>query len=247
MKKYKFNKYVLKAVDYLYDEYRLRGFGSAILTHDIRYGKYGTIFRTGGDRTMSVAAMMEVILTAMQIYETDTEDSTVWDYLPKHSWEGLGVNDIKAHIWVNHELMAHGTADALRHFNMGENIPFRELAPGSFVNFYRRNGSGHAVVFLSHIDESGEPLEDWNENAVGFRYFSAQGGYEVGTGGLDYRHAIFATDDYEANGYPAMPYRRDIGVIYSTNQKEFNTGILWHPHRWGKHSRIKNLEKKIKT
>ena len=244
MKENNFNNYILQAVDYLYNEYRLLGFGSAILTHDIEYGKYGTIQRTVGGRTMEVAAMIEVILTAMQLYETDTEDITVWDFLPKHSWEGMGVNDIKAHIWVNRDLMSYGTADALKHFNMGENTPFRELSPGSFVNFHRRNGSGHAAVFLSHIDKSGDPLETWNENAIGFRYFSSQGGYEVGTGGLDYRYAIFATKEYEANGYPSMPYRRDIGVIYSTKQQELNTGIMWHPHHWGKHSRKINLEKK---
>ncbi len=34
---------------------------------------------------MCVAAVMEVILVAMQLYEQDTGDSTVWDYLPMRS------------------------------------------------------------------------------------------------------------------------------------------------------------------
>jgi hypothetical protein len=159
----------------------------------------------------------------------------------------MGAKDIKAHIYVNSDLGSFGTSDALRNFNMGENLPFRELLPGSFINFNRHNGTSHAAVFLSYVDAAARESETWNEAVVGFRYFSSQGGYDVGQGGLDYRYAIFFTDEYEENGYPSMPYRRDLGVTYSTNQQILNTGILWHPNQWGNLSWLQIFANRIKN
>lgn len=222
-----FHDYVLAAVDYLDAEYRLLGYDSAVLTHDIPYGSYGTIVRSGGAKTMCVAAAMEVILTAMTLWAEDTGDATVFDFLPIESWQTLHSNHIKAHIWVNHELNSYGTADALVHFGMGENVAFEQLRPGSFLNLNRTNGTGHAVVFLSFIDIEGNEFEVWNDSVVGFKYFSSQGGLAVGAGGLDYRYAVF-----DAYGTPTMPYKRDTGVIYSTNTKYLNTGMMLSPPRW---------------
>jgi hypothetical protein len=178
---------------------------------------------------MCVAAVMEVILTAMQLYADDTGDATVWDFLPIDSWKYLGADNIKAHIWVNADLDAYGTADALRHFGMGENVPFELLQPGGVININRTTGTGHAVVFLKFIDIDGTEYDTWNDQVVGFRYFSSQGGYDPGTGGLDYRCAIFS--DY---GSPTMSCRRDLNVIYSTNQQLLNTGHMFAPAFWSK-------------
>jgi len=222
-----FNSYILEAVDYLYDNYSLLGYDSAVLTHDIPYGDYGIIPVSGGAKTMCVAAVMEVILTAMNIYFDETADSSVFDILPIRSWKYLGTSDLKAHIWVNYDLNAGGTADALRNFNMGGNIPFEELEPGSFVNINRTSGTGHAVVFLSFIDIDGTEYTEHNEDVIGFRYFSSQGGYDIGAGGLDYRYAVF--DEF---GTPTMPYNRDTGIIYSTDQHYLNTGAMFMPTYW---------------
>jgi hypothetical protein len=222
-----FNDYVLAAVDYLYDEYRLLGYDSAVLTHDITYGEYGIIPMTGDAKTMCVAAVMEVILTAFNIYADDTGDNSVYDTLPIRSWKYLGEFDLKAHIWVNYDLNAGGTADALRNFNMGGNIPFEELKPGSFVNVNRTTGTGHAVDFLSFIDINGDEYTEYNENIIGFRYFSSQGGYNIGDGGLDYRYAVF--DEF---GSPEMPYKRDTKIIYSQDQHLLNTGVMFMPQYW---------------
>ena len=224
-----FNDYILDAVDLLYAEYGLLGYDSAVLTHDIEYGDYGIIERSGGAKTMCVGGMLEVILTAMQLYVEDTGDESIWDVLPQRSWERLGEGDFKAHLWVNYDLFAGGSADALRHFGMGENIGFKSLLPGSFINLNRTSGTGHAVVFLSYIDANGEEVATWNEEVVGFLYFSAQGGYEEGAGGLDYRYAVFSEF-----GKPAMPYKRDSGVIYreENDQKYLNTGMMYHPALW---------------
>ena len=49
-----------------------------------------------------------------------------------------------------------GTGHALLHFGMGELIEFEDLKPGSFLNFTRYNGTGHAVVFMAFIDDQGK-------------------------------------------------------------------------------------------
>jgi len=223
----RFDDYVLAAVDYLSAEYRLLGYDSAVLTHDIPYGSYGVIESTGGGKTMCVAAVMEVILTAMNLWAEDRSDESVFDFLPIGSWKTLASTSIKAHIWVNSSLDAYGTADALRHFGMGDNAGFEDLRPGGFVNVNRTNGTGHAVVFLSFIDIEGNESATWHPGVVGFKYFSSQGGLDVGAGGLDFRYAIF-----EEFGAPAMPYKRDTGIIYSTSQHLLNTGFMYAPPKW---------------
>ncbi len=225
-----FNDTVLAAVDFIYARYRLLGYDSAVLTHDILYpggADDQTIHMSGGAKTMCVAAAMEVMLTAMHIYAEDTGDTTVWDYLPERSWESLASDCVKAHIWVNHDLNTWGTADALAIFGMGETVVFEDLTPGSFINLNRTTGSGHAVVFLSFIDMVGNQSPVYHPDVIGFRYFSSQGGLDVGAGGMDYRYAIFS-----AYGSPEMPYKRDINVIYSTDPHYLNTGVMWHPDHW---------------
>ncbi len=187
---------------------------------------------------MCVAAAMEVILTAMQIYAQDTGDDSIFDFLPVKSWQSLQSNNIKAHIWVNDALKSYGTADALAHFGMGENVPFEQLKPGSFLNLNRTNGTGHAVVFLSFIDIKGNEFSTWNERVVGFKYFSSQGKYGVGAGGLDYRYAVF-----HKYGSPSMPYKRDTGVIYSKKTYDLNTGMMWSPSGWT-HTKAQTLSGK---
>ncbi|MBW2456777.1 MAG: hypothetical protein JRI68_19830, partial [Deltaproteobacteria bacterium] len=222
-----FNDFVLAAVDYLWANHRLLGYDSAVLTHDVTYGSYGVVPANGGAKTMCVAAAMEVILTAMNLWAEDRADATVFDFLPKQSWETLASSHIKAHIWVNHTLDSWGTADALAHFGMGVNVPFEELTAGSFINLNRTTGTGHAVVFLSFIDLGGNESASWHPDVVGFKYFSSQGGLAEGAGGLDFRYAIF-----EEFGSPAMPGKRDLHVIYSENQHLLNTGVMWAPDHW---------------
>lgn len=223
----RFNDYVLAAVDALYAKHRLQGYGASVLTHDIPYGSQGTIPATGGTRTMCVAAVMEVILTAMTIWSEDRRDPSVFSFLPLKSWKTLHSNHIKAHLWVNHRLNSSGTADALRNFGMGERVPFEKLKPGAFINLNRTTRTGHAVVFLAFIDALGREYATWNSHVIGFKYFSAQGGSAVGAGGLDFRYAVF-----NRHGSPAMPYKRDLRVIYSTNQRYLNTGEMWSPPQW---------------
>ncbi len=227
-----FADYMVRATEFLYDSYGLLGYDiNSVLTHDIGYGDYGVVPQTGVDgKTMCVAAVLEVILTAMQLYEEDTGDSSVWDYLPLRSFRSLGAGDLKAHVWVNYgDIDSGGSADALRHFGMGMNVPFERLVPGSVVNINRTTGTGHAVVFLSFIDASGNEYESYPDGVevVGFRYFSSQGSSTPGAGGFDYRYAVFS--DY---GCPEMPGPRDCNVIWSEDQHYLNRGVIYHPSQW---------------
>ena len=105
---------------------------------------------------MCVAAQMEIILTAFELYAKETGDYTVYDYLPKRSFEGLEITALKGHIWVNHDFKADGTADALINFGMGERRAFEDLSPGDFVNINRTTRTGHAVTFLGYINSTGK-------------------------------------------------------------------------------------------
>lgn len=223
-----FNAYVLKAIDYLYANYGLKGYDiNSILTHDIAYHTFGVIPARRPPLTMCVAAQMEIILTAFWLYAGETGDYSVYAYLPKRSFEGLEITDLKGHIWVNHAFKADGTADALINFGMGERRTFENLTPGDFVNLNRTTKTGHAVTFLGYIDSAGKVQPRYNSAVVGFKYFSSQGRLAPGEGGFDYRYAVFSRF-----GCPAMPYKRDCEVIYSTDQRLLNTGTMLSPAWW---------------
>jgi hypothetical protein len=223
-----FSAYILKAVDFLYANYGLLGYNiNSILTHDIVYHTYGAIRARRPPLTMCVAAQMEVILTAYQLYASETGDYSVYDYLPKQSFEGLSEGDIKGHIWVNPEFNAYGTADALINFGMGERTAFNKLKPGAFINLNRTTRTGHAVTFIGYIDIKGVIQPKYNAGVAGFKYFSSQGEAAAGEGGFDYRYAIFSK-----YGCPEMPYKRDCDVIYSTDEKMLTTGTMLSPGFW---------------
>jgi hypothetical protein len=223
-----FNYYILKAVDYLVKNYSNLGYDiQHAYTHDLRYGDRGIIKSMMGGKTMCVAAMQELIITAMQIYDRETGDDTVWDFLPFSSWVGWSIKDIHAHIWVNPQFNSYGTADALYNFGMGQYVHFNELIPGDFINFNRSNGSGHAVCFISYLNENGEEVSNIiGYKIIGFKYFSAQGD------GLSYRYAFFNT----AGNRPTLSSdkKRDIHIIYSENPKILNIGRMLHPELWQK-------------
>lgn len=224
-----FNAYVLKAIAYLSANYGLLGYDiNSILTHDIQYHTYGVITARHAPLTMCVAAQMEIILTSFDIYAKETGDYSVYDYLPKRSFEGLNETDLKGHIWVNPAFNANGTADALINFGMGERRQFENLTPGDFVNINRTTKTGHAVTFMGYINNTGKVLPKYDASVIGFKYFSSQGRAAAGEGGFDYRYAVFSKFGCPDN----MPGKRDCNVIYSTDQKMLNTGTMLSPAFW---------------
>gem|GEM_PF-1664979 len=223
-----FSKYLLKAVEWTEARYGLKGYDiNSVLTHDIVYHTSGTIVAKNPPLTMCVAAQMELMLIAYQLYAQESGDYSPYAYLPKRSYEGQSASDLKGHIWVNHEFHSYGTADALINFGMGERTVFEALKPGSFVNINRTNKTGHAVLFLGFIDAKGNIQEEHNSRVVGFKYYSSQGKSKPGQGGFDYRYAVF--DKY---GCPELLEKRDCKVIYSTNQNMLNTGTMLAPKFW---------------
>jgi hypothetical protein len=240
-----FNYYILEAIEYINLNYRLLGYASANLTHNIEYGDedisselhYGTIYRTEGaeGRTMCVSAQMEIILTALRIYADDTGDYSVYEYLPMKSWTTQSQANIKGHIWVDHDYSS-GTGQALANFGMGidnNTIEFENLKPGGFINLNRTTQTGHATTFLAFLDASGNEYEvyptDTSIEIIGFKYYSSQGGYDVGNGGMDYRWAIFS--DYDTPAFCSTK-KCDKNIIFSRNDSYLNVGMMWHPSKW---------------
>lgn len=222
-----FDSYVLKAVDRLYNKYRGLGYDmNSIYTHDLPFGPFGFIKATPSHKTMCVASQLEVIVTAMDLYAAETGDRSVYEFLPMQSWKGLSVKDIKGHIWVNSRFNSFGTADALAHFGMGETTLFEKLTPGSFINFNRKKGSGHAVTFIAFIDKDGKEYTTHNPSVIGFKYFSAQGKKDP-DGGLDFRYAVF-----DGHACPDMPYKKDCGIMYSKDRRILDSGRMWAPTSW---------------
>ncbi len=235
-----FNSYVLKAVNHLTKNWGLLGYDiTKQLTHPINFNNQGTLKPTGGGLTMCVSGVLETIITAFEIYAKETGDKSAYGFLPFDSWNTLRPTNIKAHIWVNSKLNSSGTGDALARFGLGENVRFRDLRPGGFININRTTGSGHAVVFLSFIDIKGRDLPAYSDKVAGFRYFGAQGRRIKGQGGFSYRHAFFSKF-----GCPEVPYQRDCNVILSDNQKLLNVGMMYMPKEWKKKSKAE-IEREI--
>lgn len=243
-----FNKYILRAVDELLSTHGGRGYDiKSVFTHKLPYNGE-EINPTNAPLTMCVAAVAEVIITALNIYSNEQNDRSIYSFLPRNGWVRMRPTDIKSHIWVDPNLDAYGTADALVTFGIGKHVRFSELTPGSFVNLNRnipgRKPSGHAVVFLAFIDDKGTEVPTHSPNVAGFKYFSAQGqGLAPPDSGFGIRYAFFMKD----GGKVYCPRlgdgkRADCGVTYSRSQKLLNTGYMLHPKHWNATERDENLE-----
>ena len=239
-----FNEYILHAVKYLNKNYGLLGYRlDATFTHKLKYGPNGSILPTKGGATMCVAAVMETILTAFDIYHKVTGDNTVWEFLPIDSWRTFHPDSIKAYIWVDEEqLKSFGTGDALVHFGMGEHVPYEKLTPGSFANMNFADGFGHAVIFMNWIDVRGNEVKVYDEKkVVGMRFFSSQGEEEKGKGGLGYGAAIFGDRTCLPNNFKIPVY---CGMMRSDKSKWLNTGRMYLPKDWKHPAKAKSAEAK---
>ncbi len=226
-----FNNYILKAVDYINTYWAKKGYGSSAYTHDLPYGGSNRVAKGPlAPQTMCVAAVAETILTAMMIYEQETGDSSVWNHLPKRSWESQSQSTIKGYLWVDSAFNANGSGDALTAFGMGMNVPFKELKPGSFINL-NRSQSGHATVFIAFLDSDCNEYDTWNDKVVGFKYYSSQ------TGGFDYRYACWSTASLRCGSGKVT----DTGVIHTETDVMLNTGVMYHPKYWLKTSLVQGV------
>ena len=190
------------------------------------------LLATNRPYTMCVAAQMEIIVTAINIYVAETEDQKPLTYLPENEWKKLNGSSFKSMVWLAEGSNSNGTADALETYGMGKVVNFDELTPGGFINLNRTNGTGHAVLFISYIDKHGYQIDEYNNSVAGFKYYSSQG--KKSDGGFDYRLAFFG------DVCPQVPdaVKRDCGVIYSDKQKLLNTGVMFMPNEWNQEKAI---------
>jgi hypothetical protein len=248
-----FNDYILAAVEKIAAERGNQGYANSAFTRDLSLVGRGTVpAGRSAPMTMCVAAQLEVIIEALNIYAEEHPDLTaaraerVHSYLPLAAWTSLRPMQLRGQLWLVKEtvdlaeelnapdIRSRGAADALAHFGMGEVIAFNQLQPGDMLNLNRVSGGGHGVIFMGHIDARGEPLAHFSDAVAGFRYFSAQG--EPTDGGFGFRRAFFSIDR-EGNCPESAPARgvgerRDCGVIRSTSQRLLHTGRMLHPEHW---------------
>ena len=241
-----FNEYVLRAVKKLQGEYPSKGYDiHKAYTHTIPYAD-GTVQPTDAPWTMCVAAVAEAIITAINLYVEETGDRSPYTFLPVANWNRMRPTDLRAHIWVDPKLDSAGTADALVTFGIGKRVKFSELTPGSFINLNRnrpKRPSGHAVIFLSYLDEKGNELSSYSNEAVGFKYWSAQGKANVGDAGYAYRYAFLNhVPDQKGNCPDLGPGKKvDCWIMNSKSTKYLNMGYMLMPSLWDKKIRDKNL------
>jgi hypothetical protein len=150
-----FNQYVLKAVTDLNANYGGKGYDiHNAYTHEIPYPN-GSIKPSNAPGTMCVAAVAEVIITAINMYADQTGDNRPYNHLPVGGWNRMRPIDIRSHLWVDSRLDSYGTADTLVTFGVGKRVKFSELTPGSFVNINRSNRTGRIVPVLVEIGAAG--------------------------------------------------------------------------------------------
>jgi len=230
------NGYLLRAEKLLLKDCSNCGYDiNALYCHDLPFD--GGTLSAGLKRpkSMCVAAMIELIAHAFQLHYEDHHNETIFAFLGRDSWERLRPIDIKSHIWVDSKLDCSGTGDAITAFGMGKRLHFPELRAGDFINLNRprfpghlKHPSGHAVLFLSYVDDNGKDIPA-PDKAAGFRYFSSQGS----TNGVAEKIAFFLKENNTKWYCPSVPgASTDCGVMLSDDQRDFNAGRLFTPDKW---------------
>lgn len=221
-------EYVEQAVLQIDGKYHDKGYShGAYFTHNLDYGAVGNVPASAlHPKTMCVAAVTEVIITALELYAEKEHDRSIFDLMPSRTWVRTTRDDIRPYLFMFSTVKSNGTADALEQFGIGVQTPFAELLPGDFINLNREK-TGHAVVFMGFIDATGELVKTYDATkVVGFKYFSSQGS---NPGGFGYRWAYF-NNHCPAKTDPAKP--RDCGVQWSPRYAILDTGYLLHPSLW---------------
>jgi hypothetical protein len=247
-----FNAYILKAVEVLNRNYPAKGYANSAYTHALTYGpdKSKKIRPGNAPYTMCVAAVAEVIITALDLYMDDHKNNPevarkVLDYLPPEGWSRMRPKDIKSHLWVDPRLKASGTADALSTFGIGRHADFEKLRPGAFINLNRTNRTGHAVVFLGYIDRNGDDVRAHGPSVVGFRYFSSQGATRAPGSGFGYRYAFLNQNNRSFCPSLGGGRKVDCDIIARRDQNYLNTGYMLHPDYWDAAYRDRSLEQVV--
>jgi hypothetical protein len=222
-----FNKYILLAIDEIAKDRLGLGYDPrANYTRALPYGGDCCLRPTMPPKTMCVAAMIEVMMEALELYVLDTGDSASIRKVPMARWTGMTKRDLRPYLFRYSGVRSSGIADGLQTFNIGRKEEYADLQPGDFINF-RRQTSAHAAVFLGFVAKDGRPT-DVAAQSVGFKYFSAQGAHQQ-DGGFGYRIGLFA----DACNTPADPkIQRDCGIRRDGGEFALTAGYMLLPSDW---------------
>jgi hypothetical protein len=199
-------------------------------TEDLSYGAQ-TFPAKGAPKTMCVAAVFEIIVRSLQSAKDEHGQPVSDKLLSAKTLFGSSALHIAPYVFQYEANVpfpeyrrpySAGVGDAFVLFGMGRYVTLETAKPGDFIYFNRPKG-GHAVVFLSHLDERGKPAREASAHS-GFRYFSAQ---KDGTNGMGYRDAYFG-----ACPAVATTYRKDCNIIRSQSRKMFSVSRLYAPKDW---------------
>jgi hypothetical protein len=251
-----FRPYVLKAVALLYGERKLGGDDmSRRFTKDLHYGGQCCIYATRPVPTkepyptMCVAAVVETMVEALNIYGRETGDSSYTQEFPLNRIDGDTITSLIPNVFKYSGANSSGTGYALATLGLGRELSFDQLQPGDFVSFNRKNNTGHAVIFMGFITKDGNVSnQQFSASVVGFRYFSAQG-QQRKDGGFGYRNAYLTgkcpipkgqDDDCDIIGVSVRPD----GTV-SQSSRLFNSGEMFSPDSWDVRGALDRLRSNI--
>ncbi|MFJ1211408.1 hypothetical protein [Burkholderia pyrrocinia] len=248
--------YVLETVKMLYDTRKLGGYDiHRRFTQDLNYGDYCCVKATrplaGGTpyKTMCVAAVVETMVEAVNLYARKTGDRAFQSKFPSSRIDNGTRTSLIPNVFKYAGTDSPGTGYALALLGLGRELPFEQLQPGDFVTFNRNGGTGHAVVFLGYLaSDHSSPTSVFSGDVVGFRYFSAQGQNRP-DGGFGYRNAYFMKkcpvprgkdDDCNVIGVSIKPD----GTV-SQSRRLFNAGEMFIPNQWNTDVALEKLRQTV--
>ena len=228
--------YILQTVEYLMSDKRGLGYDrSDYFVEDLAYGD-GIIKATPNTRSMCVAAVTEVIVRSLERWAQDNPGGEqLYAQLPVRRFNRGSLNDLRPWLFqyaTPENIPSYdrnfgtGARDALVLFGIGQSVKFEDAKPGDFIYFNRTGGSGHAAVFLGYMKSEYEMTEYFDEDVVGFRYFSSQ---SSGEAGFDLRAAYFSG---HCPSFRREDLLRDCTVIRSRDPRFLSVGRLNEPNRW---------------
>lgn len=248
--------YILKAIDVLYRDRKLGGYDPGRrFTQDLSYGPSCCVkaSRPVPQKppypTMCVAAVVETMIEALDLYGKATGDLSFVDSFPLSRVDGSTRTALIPNVFKYSGSDSAGTGYALALLGLGREIPFNKLQPGDFITFNRLNGTGHAVIFLGYLTAATTyPSNTFSSQVVGFRYFSAQG-QKRADGGFGFRNAYFAgkcpspkgkDDDCNVIGLTVKPD----GAV-NQSPRLFNSGEMFAPPSWDIQGAIDRLRSNV--
>ena len=227
------NNLVEKTVENIRASYEGGGYDiNSSFTHDLPYGESCCIKASNAKQTMCVAAVAEVIIDTIN----HRNEKSSFLKLPMSTWTKGTLTSARANLFMYKGTGSRGTGSALEKIGIGREKDFKDLVKFDFINFNRTNKSGHAAVFLGYLDMDSKVVSKYDDNIIGFSYYSAQGKGKPDAGFSD-RYAYF---DGNCPEKPSA-VKRDCGVIRSKNRVLLSGGELWDPIEWKVEERTKSM------